>query len=784
MHNNIMAAGSRDRLLMIATGRYAQWQSSFLIYIDTRPNGDALRKCILKGPYTPSTVIIPVLPATDNAPVVPDRTTVETILNMSLGNKVHYESKKEAIHLILTGIGDEIYSTVYACKTAHEIWEAIERLQQGESLNIQDVKTNLFWEFGNSLLTMVKQWSHTTQAKNANPLALVAAAQSYPDPYYQAPNSHKLYAPTSKASPPTRYHATTRQKGKEIAKPITPPSESASEEDSDPKKAQKDKDMQKNMALITRYLKNLYKPTNNNLRTSLNSKNKNVDTTLRYKNHNQNGQFRNQRTMNVAGARETVGSQVVQQTGIQCFNCVPLQAEQSDWLADTDEEIDEQELEAHYSFIAKVQEVDSNVIPDSPDMCDNDIQTDQNVVECDDERVVLANLIENLKLDVDENKKIQKQLKKSNTSLAHELNECKSILAETSKTLGESNSIRDSCLIAIQNKQSEFERGTEFLNKTLHTFFKKEGYEHQTYTPQKPKHNSIVERQNRTLVEAARTMLSAPKLPLFFWAEANAIACYTQNRSIIILTHEKMAYHIIDDKKPLIKYLHIFCCTCYLTRDGENLDKIKEKRDPCILVGYSTQSKGYCVYNKRTKLIVKSIHLRFDEIKEMSETCNSSITTRVGSSFGPLYDEFFNACASSVNKSFSTIDKSKQQDTPPTTNNTTSTEPTTPMTNIHAEENNNNQAEDTQVQQAKFISPFCKYAFLQSTTRFGILMDKDHPLTQVCGNPSKPVQTRRQLATDPEMCMFTLTVSTIEPKTIQEAMANSACIEAIQEELH
>ncbi|GJU39650.1 hypothetical protein Tco_1192607 [Tanacetum coccineum] len=73
--------------------------------------------------------------------------------------------------------------------------------------------------------------------KNANPLALVAAAQPHPNPYYQAPKSHKSYALTSKASPPTRSHATTKHKGKETAKPITPPSESASEEDSDPEQA-------------------------------------------------------------------------------------------------------------------------------------------------------------------------------------------------------------------------------------------------------------------------------------------------------------------------------------------------------------------------------------------------------------------------------------------------------------------------------------------------------------------------------------------------------------------
>nr|GFD44111.1 hypothetical protein [Tanacetum cinerariifolium] len=68
---------------------------------------------------------------------------------------------------------------------------------------------------------------------------------------------------------------------KEIAKPITPPSESASEEDSDPKQAQRDKDIQKNLALITKYFKEIYKPTNNNLKTSSNSRNKNVDTTPR-----------------------------------------------------------------------------------------------------------------------------------------------------------------------------------------------------------------------------------------------------------------------------------------------------------------------------------------------------------------------------------------------------------------------------------------------------------------------------------------------------------------------
>nr|GEW35879.1 hypothetical protein [Tanacetum cinerariifolium] len=152
MHNNIMAAGYRDRPPMLAPGRYPQWHLRFLRYVDTRPNGEALRKCILSGPYKPKTMLVQVVEATDDS------------------------------------------------------------------------------------------------------LA-------------------------------------------------------------------RDKDTQKNLVLIARYFKKIYKPTNNNLKTSSNSKNKNVDTTPRYKNDDHSRQFGTQRTVNVATARENVGSKVVQQSGIQCFNC-------------------------------------------------------------------------------------------------------------------------------------------------------------------------------------------------------------------------------------------------------------------------------------------------------------------------------------------------------------------------------------------------------------------------------------------------------------------------------
>nr|GEW94937.1 retrovirus-related Pol polyprotein from transposon TNT 1-94 [Tanacetum cinerariifolium] len=463
------------------------------------PNGEALRKYILSGPYKPSTVLVHAVEATDNSPAVAENTTLETPANMSPENKAHFLAEKEAIHLILTGIGDDIYSTIDACQTAQEMWEAIERLQQGQRLISLTTSAGMV-KYQNE----VNELSAEKLARNANPLALVTTAQSSQDSYYQTPRSHRSSAPSPKPSMPSRSHTSTKHKGKEIAKPITPPSETASEEDSDPEQAQRDKDMQKNLALIAKYFKKIYKPTNNNLRTSSNSKNKNVDMTPWYKNDDHSGQFGTQRTVNVAGTREKVGSQEKMLLCKQAEQGVPLQAEQYDWLADTDEEVDEQELEAHYSYMAKIQEVptanlntdsepleqvqtdaryngfandlqhseqsksvsntclvktdNSNVTPDSPDMCEDDIQNDQNYVASDDERVMLANLIANLKLDVDENKKIQKQLKKANTTLAQELTECKVVLTETSKSLGESISVRDSCLVSIQTKQTEFEK--------------------------------------------------------------------------------------------------------------------------------------------------------------------------------------------------------------------------------------------------------------------------------------------------------------------------------------
>nr|GEV08492.1 hypothetical protein [Tanacetum cinerariifolium] len=297
--------------------------SRFLRYVDTRPNGEALRKCILSGPYKPTTILVQAVEATDNSPVVPEHTTVETPTNMSPENKAHFLAKKEAIHLIQTGIRDDIYSTVDACQIAHEMWEAIERFVTivKQQHKLDEVSYHKLFDILKQYQNEVNELRAEKLARNANPLAVVATAQADRDPYYQTLSSYRSSVPSPKPSIPSRSHTSTRHKGKEIAKPITPLFETASEEDNDPEQAQKDKDMQKNLALIAKYFKKIYKPTNNNLRTSSNSKNKNVDTTSRYKNDDHSGQFGTQRIVNVVGTREKVGSPVVQKSGIQCFNC-------------------------------------------------------------------------------------------------------------------------------------------------------------------------------------------------------------------------------------------------------------------------------------------------------------------------------------------------------------------------------------------------------------------------------------------------------------------------------
>ncbi|GJS67122.1 retrovirus-related pol polyprotein from transposon TNT 1-94 [Tanacetum coccineum] len=123
------------------------------------------------------------------------------------------------------------------------------------------------------------------------------------------------------------------------------------------------------------------------------------------------------------------------------------------------------------------------------------------------------------------------------------------------------------------------DNGTEFVNQTLREYYEKIDISHETSVARSPQQNGVVERRNRTLIEAARTMLIYAKAPLFLWAEAVATTCYTQNRSIIRLRHDKTPYELLHDKPPDLSFFHVFGALCYPTNDSENLGKLQPKAD-------------------------------------------------------------------------------------------------------------------------------------------------------------------------------------------------------------
>nr|GEX35902.1 hypothetical protein [Tanacetum cinerariifolium] len=157
--------------------------------------------------------------------------------------------------------------------------------------------------------------------------------------------------------------------------------------------------------------------------------------------------------------------------------------------------------------------------------------------------------------------------------------------------------------------------------------------------------NGVVERRNRILIEAARTMLIYAQASLFLWVKVVATVCFTQNRSIIRLRHGKTPYELLHNKLPDLSFFYVFSALCYPTNDSENLGKLQPKAIG-IFIGYAPTKKDFRIYNRRTRRIVETIHVDFDELTPMASEHNSS---------GPVLNDMTPATISSrlVQKSFS-----------------------------------------------------------------------------------------------------------------------------------
>ncbi|GJT50334.1 hypothetical protein Tco_0976491 [Tanacetum coccineum] len=134
-----------------------------------------------------------------------------------------------------------------------------------------------------------------------------------------------------------------------------------------------------------------------------------------------------------------------------------------------------------------------------------------------------------------------------------------------------------------------------------------------------PQQNGVAERKNRTLIEAARTMLADSKLPTTFWAEAVSTACYVQNRVLIVKPHNKTPYELFRGIKPAIGFMKPFGCHVTILNTLDKLGKFDGKSDEGFFVGYSLSSKAFRVYNIRTRKVQENLHVGFLENKPMLE---------------------------------------------------------------------------------------------------------------------------------------------------------------------
>ncbi|GJW58954.1 retrovirus-related pol polyprotein from transposon TNT 1-94 [Tanacetum coccineum] len=361
------------------------------------------------------------------------------------------------------------------------------------------------------------------------------------------------------------------------------------------------------------------------------------------------------------------------------------------------------------------------------------------------------------------------------------------------------------------------DNGTEFVNQTLREFYENVGISHQTSVARTPQQNGVVERQNRTLVEVARTMLIFSKALLFLWAEAINTACYTQNRSIIRRRYNKTPYELMQDKKPDLSFFHVFGALCYPTNDNDDLGKLDAKADIGIFVGYAPAKKAFRIYNKRTQKIIETIHVTFDELTAMASEQFSSgpglqcMTPATSSSglvpnpvsqqpcippnrddwdhlFQPMFDEYFTppsiavspvqeaAAPRAVVLADSPVSTSIDQDAPSSSTPSTQEQEQSPnisqgfeespKTPIFRDDPLNESPHEESTSQGSSSN------VRQTHTPFEHLgkWTKDHPIANVIGDPSRSVSTRKQLQTDAMWCYFDAFLTSVEPKNFKQAM--------------
>ncbi|GJW02554.1 retrovirus-related pol polyprotein from transposon TNT 1-94 [Tanacetum coccineum] len=360
------------------------------------------------------------------------------------------------------------------------------------------------------------------------------------------------------------------------------------------------------------------------------------------------------------------------------------------------------------------------------------------------------------------------------------------------------------------------DNGTEFVNQTLREYYEKVGISHETSVARSPQQNCVVERRNRTLIEAARTMLIYAKAPLFLWAEAVATACYTQNRSIIRQRHGKTPYELLHNKPPDLSYLHVFGALCYPTNDSENLVSLQPKAELVFFIGYAPTKESFTQSRPalHERLLFQSVQGTRTTLLSFKHIffCTPS-RSDWDLLFQPMFDESLNVdlhapeviapipeavapehAVSTGSPSSTTVD----QDAPSPSNSHTTQGTQTPIISHDVEEDNHDIEVAHMGNDPYFGIPIPEVPSDQSSSdvihtivhpdhqvfEHNNKWTKDHPLENIIGALDRPVSTRLQLHEQALFCYYDAFLTSVEPKNYKEALTQACWIEAMQEELH
>ncbi|KAI3771211.1 hypothetical protein L6452_02370 [Arctium lappa] len=343
----------------------------------------------------------------------------------------------------------------------------------------------------------------------------------------------------------------------------------------------------------------------------------------------------------------------------------------------------------------------------------------------------------------------------------------------------------------VQKLRSD--NGTEFKNAKINSYLSEEGISPNFSATRTPQQNGVVERKNITLVEAARTMLVGSDLSTNFWAEAVATACFTHNRATIVKRFQKTSYELINNRKPNVKYFHVFGCRCYILNDRESLGKFDKKADEGKFIGYSLASKAFRVFNLRTRTIQESINITFDDNKssEQQESLSTPISeSSRESELNRIFEDFFDE----DNPEVIFRDRPRENSEGPQETGTTLSGPSelTPSASQNADQQSESEEAEDQKEDDQGVSEPLNNTTEMSPTVISEAQTpaqifapisrwtKDHPIDQIIGSSSEGVKTR--FATINE-CFYVNFLSIIEPKKVKEALEDPHWIFAMQDEL-